>query len=151
MSSFWLQQGNQWLNAIKVFLLTCAQHASDKLEKIISDYLCLLPKLRMPVSYLLAKTHKSKEVIASSWASRPITALSSWFTSGPSTLLSVLGKIVLKCDRVTCPSSTPLSDTLDLVSRIDTLALRWRPHDRGRVSSLPMISIIFIPTSFGTI
>ena len=74
MSSFWLQQGNQWLNAMNVFWLTCAQHASDKLEKIISDYLCLLPKLRMPELYLLAKTHKSKEVIAGSWASRPIAA-----------------------------------------------------------------------------
>ena len=42
---------------------------------------------------------------------------------------------MLKCDRVMCPSSTPLLDTLDLVSRSNTLALRWHSHDRGGVTA----------------
>ena len=104
----------------------------DNSQKIISEYMCLLPVLRMPVFYLLAKTHKSREVVNGSWASRP--TLRSWFTSGPSTLLSVLGKILLPGDRTAHAFHTPLCDTLDLVHRLEALALKWHLFDRGKVT-----------------
>ena len=43
MSIFGLQQGNHWLNVVRIFLIACVEQFDEKFEKIIIDYLSLLP------------------------------------------------------------------------------------------------------------
>ena len=77
------------------------------------------------------KTHKRKSIRENSWPSRPITALTSWFTNLPSIILSTLGKKFLRFDAWQDPKNTPLTDTLDFVQRIHNFK-HWTDGDHDQ-------------------
>ena len=55
MSDIWITQGKQWSRVIRDFFNELSGMFDENFQKIISDYMYLLPPLRMPMFYLSAK------------------------------------------------------------------------------------------------
>ena len=116
----WTDQAKVWRRDIAITAITLLEshNVDEPLTELLQNFFERSPPLKMPIFYMQVKTHKRKSIRENSWPSRPITALTSWFTTPPSIILSTLGKIFLRFDAWQDAKNTPLTDTLDFVQRI---------------------------------
>ena len=101
------------------------QTNSKKILKQIPNKFQIIPKIpkKIPKKFQKSskrhvKTGERKSIHHDSWPFRPMTALTSWFTTPPSIILSTLGKIFLRFFAWQDAKNTLLTDTLDFVQRI---------------------------------
>ena len=74
---------------------------------------------RLPRFRLLVKSHKSLDLTSEGrWASRPLVGLAGWAMSSASVIMARVGQMILKLVSRNDPLSTPLRDTMDLLSRV---------------------------------
>ena len=120
--------------AVRSFVLTTVP---EQLHKPMMTFMDAFDVRKLPVFYLLAKSHKGATITNDRWPSRPVVGLSRWSTTFCSVLLSTLGSLMLKLDRVVDPMNAPLLDSLDFVHRLRT----WSKRDG--VNDLRFTSIDF--------
>jgi hypothetical protein len=84
---------------------------------MIGNFLYAQPPPRLPHFSILVKTHKSADSDGL-YPTRPVVGMSQWTTTGISKILSIAAKILLAADRKLHERHAPLSDTLDLVERL---------------------------------
>ena len=85
------------------------------ISNTIGTFLCLQPVPRFPPFYLQCKSHKSLDFINGRWKSRPIAGMVCWATSSASSILSILGSMMLCPDR----SMNPMFNALDFVGCLE--------------------------------
>ena len=124
----WLSQANQWRTCIFEYLEANSHDLSEEERFFLDGFFSFSPPLSMLNFYMLVKTNKCSEIswdMHGGWASRPITALGSWYTSVPATLLTFVGLTFLKCDRMVHPLTSVLVDTFDVVQRLPLILERF--------------------------
>ena len=114
-----------WRDELTCVLKSTLVNTNPQLANIIGDFLDSFGGVKCPLFYLMVKTHKSVEVKDGHWPSGPITGLTKWCTTPPSTLLAILGDTFLRPDAVCDPLQCSLRDSRDLVARLEDLPRHW--------------------------
>ena len=131
-----------WRDDLTCFLKNTLVNANPQLATIVGDFLGSFGSVKCPMFYLMVKTHKSLEVKNGHWPSRPITGLTNWCTTPPSTLLAIIGEMFLRLDAICDPLQCSLRDSRDLVARLEELPRIWNFNDGPpRISSFDFNSL----------
>ena len=119
--SIWEEKAKLWQHRLALIVTPCLP---EQLMDFLQQFFEHQPTLKLPVFYLLAKTHKQGFGLSSSGRnlSRPVVGMHRWATTASSILVATCGTILLKVDRALHLLSAPLSDTINLPGR-----LRGRP------------------------
>ena len=113
----WLSKGKRW---DQVFNDVLFPKVPSSLENMMCAFLNARHFSRLPRFRLLVKSHKSLDLTSEGrWASRPLVGLANWATSSAASVnMATVGQIILKLESRDDPLSTPLRDTMDLLSRV---------------------------------
>ena len=112
----WLSKEERWDQVINDVLF-------PRLPFLLENMMCVFLNAchfsRLPLSRLLVKSHNSLDLTSEGrWASRPLVGRANWATSSASVIMATVGQVISKLDSRDDPLSTPLPDTMDLLSRV---------------------------------
>ena len=125
----WCGEAEKWQTSLHNLFHLFMEPLSVHINKLLVKYFHTFDKPILTNFYLLAKTHKGLYLRDNQrWPSRLIVGLFKWGTTSTSKLLSMLGTILLRCDRLDDPMESPLKDTKDVLTRVLHVYDSHAPH-----------------------
>ena len=114
--NIWEEKAELWQHRLALIAIPCLP---ESLTEFLQQFFDNQPLPKLPVFYLLAKTHKQGFGLSLSgrFPSRPVVGMHRLATTPSSISLATRGSILLKADRALHPLSAPLLDTIDLLGR----------------------------------
>ena len=127
----WEEKAKLWQHRLAMIAIPCLP---ESLTEFLQQFFDNQPPPKLPVFYLLAKTHKQGFGLSSigRFPSRPVVGMHRWATTPCSIFLATCGTILLKADRALHPLSAPLLDTIDLLGRLRHLSQDQQGFADGR-------------------
>ena len=115
--AIWEEKAKLWQQRLAMIAIPCLP---ESLTEFLQQFFDNQPPPKLPVFYVLAKTHKQGFGLSSSgrFPSRPVVGMHRWATTPCSIFLATCGSMLLKADRALHPLSAPLLDTIDLLGRL---------------------------------
>ena len=122
----WPSERKQWVHDVRIFTMgTLSESLHNPLLTFMDAF--RLPKL--PIFYLLAKSHKSTTIRKGRWPSRAVVGLHQWATTFSSIILSTFSIILLCLEKNMDALNAPFIDSLDFVTKLRQLSSRRHVRD----------------------